>query len=512
MKTRYIIYLLCLLLSPVFTSCEKDKEEPQNQLPNLFRPVGVEVKTNKTMVSIKWVPFSKSSTFSVDISEDSLKFENIIFSNKNLDTTAMIIELNYYTRYSVRIKANSSDEKVGDSEYQTVTFMTQNALKSVLPEKLNSRNVTMRWEKDVQATRLVFRAPGKDDLQFDLTSDDLTAGEKLCVGLIPLTNYHVVLYNNDKVRGELDISTPDNGLTPQDDWIGAIANAKAGDIITLATGTFVAKDKITITKPISIKGYSTGNRSVLKIESASATTCYTITLSEAGDVTFENLEFEGFLADNATRQQYLITPTNNMIKNLNIVNCKVQHVDRGFIRVNTAVPDGTLNVTVNNCQFYDVTNTGSDFIDFRLYAVGTITLQNSTLNYSARSRAVIRVDNYVSKVIVDHCTFYNVGGSASNPFIRNINNSDAKVYNNIFVNAPQIPYFLTTVTPGTVDIKYNDYFGSDALKGYAGQSSSYDLDPGFKDPANGDFTLPSDSPLRSAGSNSSALGDPRWAK
>ena len=37
------------------------------------------------------------------------------------------------------------------------------------------------------------------------------------------------------------------------------------------------------------------------------------------------------------------------------------------------------------------------------------------------------------------------------------------------------------------------------------------MDPGFADPANGDFTLPAGSLLLSFGSDKKAIGDPRWA-
>lgn len=137
--------------------------------------------------------------------------------------------------------------------------------------------------------------------------------------------------------------------------------------------------------------------------------------------------------------------------------------------------------------------------------------------------------NVDSPVIIDHCTF-----NASQRRViwhRDLQNTIIKncLITNLIQGNDKLDYVITFQGKGS-KISHVDTFkvaipsyvagflaetpsswAGAKLTGTVDDKTIYNLDPKFKDAANGDFTLASNSPVRTLGSDGLALGDLRWA-
>ena len=83
MKKIVNISILACLISfffiGSFTSC---KDEADLVLPRLFRPIGFNVSTNKTVATFSWAAVDSAVSYSLKVSNDSLNFNKLV-----IDTT-----------------------------------------------------------------------------------------------------------------------------------------------------------------------------------------------------------------------------------------------------------------------------------------------------------------------------------------------------------------------------------------------------------------------------------------
>jgi hypothetical protein len=521
MKKHYIysvlIGLLIILLK--FTGC---KDEDFTELTNLefnrvLAPTKIRTEIiNKNNIKVTWNAVEGADRYIIQVSRDSLAFQNIIDTIDNIDTVSIIIgNLDYLTRYSVRVMAKSADGTKSDSKFNFTTLVTEGILYPLAKSDIKSTMVTLKWVPGVQVTHLTIKKEGQDAVQYDISAQEITDGKKVCTGLETLTSYSVKIYNGEVLLGSLTFKTPDSKVyTSKDGWLDAIINAESGAYISLAASdTFVFTATLPITKPITIVGEAGEQKPLIIFNTGSATTCITIDLTEAGDVWLENLNINGSVGFTTAKNNYLITPGGDKLKNLDIVDCYISHIQRGFIRTNSTVSTSSLRVTIDNCIFTDVTASNNDFIDFRNFSAQSVTLKNSTLDSCALTRTIVRVSNFPSTINIDHCTIYKAcGGAATSPLVQCVNDSKVTISNNIFDNVTVVPFFLAGFTTGTINIKYNNYTNSDGISSYLDQTFKTEVAPDFIDAFSGDFTLPSGSALRSADQYGKALGDPRWAK
>jgi hypothetical protein len=129
---------------------------------------------------------------------------------------------------------------------------------------------------------------------------------------------------------------------------------------------------------------------------------------------------------------------------------------------------------------------------------------------------------------IDHCTFDNFGGTdpgmdykgiievkdyyfpwtITNSIFSNFQDSTKTALNfktpqtSAVTNVMHTCQWRCGVPPYTTEPLWPGYVFHDTITG----------DPKYKDAANGDFTLPTDSPLLTFGSDGGPIGDPRWAK
>jgi len=117
-----------------------------------------------------------------------------------------------------------------------------------------------------------------------------------------------------------------------------------------------------------------------------------------------------------------------------------------------------------------------------------------------------------TKVLVDRCTFYDLGANDKKSMLYFRNMEDVVVKNSIFSEnanpdsekfadfASDVSLFHNNVVWATTNYEVGNATVSDTMH----------VDPGFADAANGDFTLPESSALLTFADDGGAIGDPRW--
>ena len=219
---------------------------------------------------------------------------------------------------------------------------------------------------------------------------------------------------------------------------------------------------------------------------------------EAGDATdgnrliLENCEIYGNVSKTMLR-----CASDKKLDSLIINNCYIHNNAQVILRLESASLKG---LTVTNSTFANIANGGS-------FWVAPMEIK------SAASGA---------KVIVDHCTFYNVQSISLSYGLVNVGSgiSDATVSNCIFM-LPATADMCATNLQGGGDIKNTLTYNYDNWQecGHyetATLTNCFKADPLFNDLANnrytydGNWVTMSISPARGAATDGSDLGDPRW--
>ena len=182
------------------------------------------------------------------------------------------------------------------------------------------------------------------------------------------------------------------------------------------------------------------------------------------------------------------------------------------------------SVIVNNCYFHDnalspIYFPASSLAD-NVNLCDYVKVTNSTFTNTTTLSGAGVIDNRnngssttepTSKLVVDHCTFYNCKGYER--LIQSYKSPLAYVTNCIMANplaeGEEAAIYATYLYGGEVHHNLNyqtkRQYGSGVTV-----TDSICRDPQFKDAANGDYTLQEGSPAIGAGTEGTSLGDPRW--
>ena len=115
------IVVILLMVSGTFSACTED--EPELQLPYLFRPINFQVELNKTIATITWSPVDSAVSYTLQLSNDSLDYSSPIL---DITTTKLSVvkELAGDTKFYARIRANSGIESKSSKFNTTLSFKT----------------------------------------------------------------------------------------------------------------------------------------------------------------------------------------------------------------------------------------------------------------------------------------------------------------------------------------------------------------------------------------------------
>lgn len=205
-----IKYTLVLSFLALFFSCE-DEPETTQALSRLFKPVSFTAAIDGNNVSFNWTPIA-GATYSLEISRDSLEFANSlqVFLVSGNDT--VIGDLWSQARYSARIKAVSRNPLTKDSGYKQITFKTgtENIFYEVSGDDTGMNSVLLRWNNNKEVSHIMVSAVGVDDIAVNLSSADMSSGEKRIEGLNAGTAYTFRIYLGEMLRGTITVTTRDN--------------------------------------------------------------------------------------------------------------------------------------------------------------------------------------------------------------------------------------------------------------------------------------------------------------
>lgn len=291
----------------------------------------------------------------------------------------------------------------------------------------------------------------------------------------------------------------------------ALASAADGDIIEMAAGTYEESnsDYIAFTgKNVTVRA-AEGAEVILvpKVQ---------IRLKEGSRAEFIGIKFDcGHLSDISSYSNLIATNDNTDGKKLILTDCEFY----GWAQNNAILrtPSGSKidSIVINNCYFHNCYKSVLYCEDTNLIGVeiNNSTFANISGTYWA---APIYIPATSGKLVVDHCTFYNVEQADAGSGVVTTTLADATVSNCIFM-FPTSGNICATKLPAGGQVKNTLTYNYDNWQPYGHYNTATVTDcvkanPLFMDAANNDFTLRMGSPARGAATDASAIGDSRWTE
>lgn len=520
-NTGVILSFIALILA----GC-KDNIAPvieQLNFSRVFTPLNLDVIIrNKTTAEISWDTRSDATSYTVEISADSLVFGNIVQTvTVAPDQIPYSTLLDGQTLYSVRVKGVSS-KGIADSKWTEMTFKTdaENIFAPLSAENVKATSVTLNWPAGSDVTNFLV-VPG--NVNRPVTADEKAAGQATITGLTGETAYTVYLYRGTAQRGKVEFTTlidigNATAVHPEDDLNAVITAAADGASLVLFPGDYkVYSGIISLNKSISIKGLYPYNKPIVHVEFDLA--------DGVQNVEIKDLEMYGVYTDVATQTEVKLgyafrhMTTGVSYGALSITGCNIHDYDKSIFSGSSSVVSTIGSISMDNCLVTNIMTNSADCIDFRGGYVANLSLTNSTFANCAPARDFVRLDDSsasfpgkVSNVLIDHCTLYAVSNKTSSRilYVRFVDNS-LKVTNTII--AATAGYYTNQAKTSQPECSMNNYFNAPAFVpgGTDTAGAKFDLsgnftqlDPGFGNPANGNFTLTNQTLI------DNKIGDPRW--
>ncbi|KJD31091.1 hypothetical protein PK35_16570 [Tamlana nanhaiensis] len=512
MKTIYIFKIIpVLLLAILVTGCGYNEDVIEElSISREFAPTDLSVFIrNQTNVELNWVTDDNIDYYVAEFSADDPTFSTIYLSQQ-IDASELPIQIRLEgeTLYAIRIKA-VSNRGLNDSSWviAEAETLTEQIMLPSQPGDIQALQATLRWEAGLNVTHFILQ-PG--DVRYDLSAQEIAAGVATIPDLMADTDYQGTLYNNAKIRGtstfKTGIDIGDNTLVlPSDDLFQMIADAESGDILLLEQGDYTSQvGSVTLDKSITIQGLRTDFKPLLKIGFSIA--------AGAEDVSLIDLDIAG---DSASELIDMVSYSD--VGNFNsmlISGCNIHDFDRSFVRGSTS---GSVlqTLTIENSIVSNVLTAAGDFIDFRSSDVLNVNITTSTFNNCAPGRDFLRLDasgvsngNSNCNILIDSCTLYGCSNSDSRRilYVRFVTN-DVTVRNTLIAETDSEGYADRSGIDETPTFSNNNYFNAPGFSDsnqYIFDGSGSDLDPGFANAANGDFTITNQTII------DNQIGDPRW--
>jgi hypothetical protein len=520
-KTFKYLLLISAGVLVLLSSCQKEDEVLERV--RLFRPVELAASFDGTTVEITWLPIKGATGYVLDLSKDSLQFENIVQTINDISEPGIVIpELAGGTRYSIRVKALADNEQY-NSHYAELTFLTptENILYQISSDQIGATDVVISWDPSKTVSHIVITPETGSPIQYGLTEEEKTAGQKLCEGLEGETHYVAAIYNGDIQRGAIPFKTliDISGATvvyPQED-LRALLETEGGGVFVLMPGDFaVSSGAVTVTKSTTLKAFNAADKPIIHL---------LIDIDGPGSYMFQDIEFSGFTVDEegnlseTERESYVLRVNGNTdADEIVLKNCVVKNYGRSLIRGTSG--GAVSNVTIDGLYVEDVTSGNNEFLDFRSCMVNEISIANSTFSKSSNTRHFLRCDAIVgleNQVIhIESCTFYKVATPANRVlYIRTLNNQ-VTLKNCVFSEMGDAEFRADNPATGFPVIDYNYFHHAANLSGYEFNGPNNITDdsqsPFSGDPEAGDFSIDFNSPIRDSGEGGSPMGDPGWVK
>lgn len=424
---KYYPILIALLALAVLPGCEKDDEQFFERT-RLFRPVLNEpLMAEGNTIIVNMGNIREATSYTLEVSRDS--FQTIDYTIETdtsyviLDASLLGEELFWNTIYQVQATAHANDPTYDSFEADLGSVRTQR-FPSILniPASYDVTDVAARvtWIRAGAPVTKV-RLFSDTDLQlknplaeYDVTSEEEAAGEKIVTGLDPMTPYQLAIYSGAggiTLRGWESYTTLEAGvdataagvidLTASEDpdaVINAVAAAADGDIILLKRGVLYNLPSESLDKSITIRGaYGFGPQQAILFTTGNWN------LSEGAmidHIRFIDLEVRG----EDPGGDYVFNPNRDAIttvRELTFDNCFINSF-RGILRIRGGVMVDNYNITnsiVHNIGGYGIFTADTDGDDRA--SIGNLLLQNSTFS---KINTFIQSRQNSQSIIIEDCT------------------------------------------------------------------------------------------------------------
>ena len=505
----------------------------------------LDVNEGDTWAEVVFEGFRGTEYFVIEVSTDSLTDEmemgaspNSIVYGEDQSITASpdtIRGLLGETKYFIRIKACSATTPDSKWVYfdngdggTSFTTLAEQIFNTPTAADMSDEYINLTWTPGAEVTHITVTTPDGTPVMDDIILSDeaIANGEYKVENLTQLTTYVFTIYNGEKKRGQLELTTA--ASMPDADYqttVPATATVLSQEIIDQASEEALAKPgidptnySVTIGIPagmtLDVHGTDedTGDDTSITIPDGMSVTFFGLAGGEAPTlnatksidiggthayIRFNNLKF----TDGGC--QYLINQSKAAtVAELTFEGCRLTDFERSFVRLQGADNAKTIqNLNVNNCVVNNVAQGYSMFLwKDNNGVVNNLNVTNSTFDVFTRSFAEITGNDTGTTINVSDCTFY--GGPDSGRYIVDANKStgvSVSITRCIFANAEGKG--IRNATSNITEV----YFTSDFS--FSGNSfdptvqlseSSTDV---FADPANHDFTIQ----VRNV-----EVGDPRW--
>ncbi len=492
----------------VMVACEDDIDPEITELETdrTFSPVNLTAFIrNQIEIELNWDVKDDVDEYLVEFSQDSLKFNTIIRTvTVSPDEVPIRETFSGETIYSARVSAISEGQQQSKwSEIAVRTGSEQIFLPIEGPE-IQDTYATVQWVAGSEVTNLLV-VPG--NMLLPLSDAQKTAGEATIEGLKGATDYVVSIYNGEIKRGTTQFSTlKEANVFPIDDLSAVIDAAAEGDTLILASGAYNLGGK-EITKSITIEGQKFYDMPVIEGQFSCA--------SAVSSVTLRFLDMQG--GGGAYGQFFNASAAECNLGALNVEGCEISGYSNNIVYNNSGGTYG--DIYISGTYIHDIPGGGGDGFDFRGGAVGSLTVENSTITTGIRSLLRMQVPADVS---FTNCTFYRAcnadNGNNSGFFRMSGGGNSLEVSNCLFVEtgvegAGGVVYG-NWARAGNISeevvLTYSTNFYFDEIGLWEGEYTdpgavdAAEADPGFVDPENGDFTV-TNQLLIDLG-----VGDSRW--
>jgi hypothetical protein len=510
---------MSLTAAIIASGCSDDIEPEITSLDvsRLFSPVDLEARiVNQTSVRLTWKEVDKAESYNIEVfangNEDYSGSPVRIVTGVLYDQLPVIITgFAGETEYSVRVQAMG--EGIDDSKWTSTVFITdtEQILFPVDPEEITSSSVILRWPAGEVATSIVLM-PGQ--IVHTVSNEEIAAGVAEITGLTSETEYTARLMNDDATRGTVIFSTLlDIGdailVTVEDDLVSMIENAGEGDVFALMPGDYVVDGNIAIKTTLGIIGVRPHEKPVLIGAN--------LRMNGGAGLRLKDLELDGTTAPdgNQTIVYDEVLDAGQSYGDVEIEDCFIHNYVKGVFYASNAVL--IESVTIKGTIYADVECSGGDFIDFRNGMTKKFDFMNNTVYNCAWNRDLIRMDaggsnNFPGEellVTIENNTFYNIiSTEGTTRRVLYIRHASHQIFVNKNIYAATLANYSNQSATTVAEMTGNNYHNAPNL--YDASFTVYDagtyttLDPGFVDPANGNFKVTNEDLIFYR------IGDPRW--
>jgi len=525
-----IIGLIAVL---TFNGCKEDIDPIVTDLTfsRAFTPLDFNAQiANKTTAEFSWTALKAADHYVLEIYKGSDVTTGTMVQSVNIDGTlvAFSVILQGNTEYAARIKAVSSVEGVGESNWAVISFETlpENLFDGYVTEMTAMHEFTVRWKPGQTVTALVLDN-GSSQSTYNLSDAEIAAGQAVFTS-VDNAAYKISIMYNTVIRGVTHVLVEGDVLLPAGgDLKATIKSMSPGQVLVLENGaTYPLAYADTITASIKIRAIFSDNQPVIYLASAASNQSNHMfdigaSMTSSDSLVFENITLTGYY-DNAgvIRHRGFIDEeaTAFEIGTIKFKNCTLKDSGRSAIRLRGGSYTQIIhNVIFDGCIMYDyawdshygVLNgaAGGNFYN--------IVFRNSTL-YNLRGGIV----NYTAgagctSVVVDNCSFnqtmmdassarYLIDfGTGSNTSAGAITISDCIFgQTSAIANGVRNSLMALTVTGSYYTTDYVNVSGSiiPSMTAYSGASAAL-----WTAPVAGNFTF-----LDQAFAVKNPAGDPRW--